>query len=531
MILLGGLLCSVGASAGALRIQAQNPGRMVPVGEFTLSLSNTGATPLREVRMHAPAAVQLRCATSTRNQQAFAPGGSLAAGDRVDCTVVLAAGAATSHGVEATGIDDQGRGHVAHTSINTRGATPSQGVVVLLAGAVHNDTDNDGRLDAGESIGYHYTLMNLGTLALSAVAVNDLSGVATCPQTTLAVSASMVCNRNYVITGTDQTNGFVGNDIRVTATDALGGPVAGGDVLTLLNLAGRAAIRVFKSPLLQNDADGSGFASVGDLIRYTFAVKNGNAETLSLVELIEPDPTLIDTPIACAANTLGGAPFSGNGSGALASGDTVLCNADYTIRSSDEDAGQALNLVEAYGTAPVAGRIVATGASAIVVPGGFVITVEKTSDLIAVFPGGLVIYRIVVTNPGTLPVANVIVSDPLPAGVQTFTWTCAGAACPNVSGSGAINEHILSLPAGAQVIYTVRATLAPEPPPTVVNIVTVITPVTVLCIPGNLPPPCASSAPVEVVPLPYGVPVGGRTAQWLLAGLLILAGFVALRRR
>lgn len=530
LLALGSLLVANGASAAGLRLQAFNPGRVVPSGEFTLVLANAGNATLNGVRLEAPAGLQPACASRTRANQSFAFGGTLGAGDQVECSLRVSNGA-SSLGLQAIGFDSQGRGESAHLSLSPRGSTPAQGVVVLLGGAVHNDADADGRLDTGESIAYHYTIMNLGTLALSAFAVSDRAGAVSCPQPGLPVGSSMNCTRSYSITSTDQSNGFVTNDVRVTATDSMGGPVSGGDVLSTLNLAGRAAIRTFKSPLLQNDADGSGFASVGDLIRYTFAVKNGGAENLSLVELIEPNPALIDTPIVCAANTLAGAPFGGNGSGSLASNDSVLCQADYTIRTSDETAGQALNLAEAYGTAPVAGRIVATGASAVVVPGGFVITVEKTSDLIAVFPGGLVVYRVVITNPGTLPVANVTVSDPLPPGVQSFTWTCAGAACPNPSGSGAINEVIVSLPAGAQIVYTVRATMGPNPPPTVINIVTLITDIPVLCMPGNRPPPCTSIVPIDVVPLPYAVPVDGKTMQWLMSLLLLASGLLMVRRR
>lgn len=530
LIAFAGLLTGTTASADSLRLAAVNAGRVVPGGEFTLTLVNNGATPMSSLRIDGADGTGLVCAAQTRSNQGFVLGGTLAAGDQVECTLRLPA-AARSLGLQASAIDGNGRGQSAHLSLSLRGTTPAQGVVVLLGAAVHNDGDSDGRLDAGETIAYHYTVMNLGSLPLSAIALSDLSGAVSCPLTSLAVDASSTCTRNYTISGGDQTNGFVINDVRVAATDSLGGPVSGGDVLSTLNLAGRAAIRVFKSPLLLNDADGSGFASVGDLIRYTFAVKNGGAEALSLVELIEPNPNLIDTPITCATTTLGGASFSGNGSGTLASTDGVLCRADYTIRTSDEAVGQALNLVEAYGTAPVAGRILATGASAVVVPGGFVITVEKSADLVAVFPGGLVIYRITVTNPGTLPVSNVTVSDPLPAGVQTFTWTCAGAACPNPAGSGAISEIIASLPAGGQITYTVNATLGPDPPPTVTNIVQLITPIPVLCMPGNRPPPCSSIVPIEVVPLPVEVPVGGRPLQWMLGLSLLAIGALVLRRR
>lgn len=372
--------------------------------------------------------------------------------------------------------------------------------------------------------------MNLGSLALSALAVTDLGGAVSCPQTTLAVGANMVCARTYTVTATNATDGFVLNDVRVNGTDSGAGPVQGGDVLATLNLAGSAGIRVFKSPLLLDDVDQSNFASVGDRLRYTFVVKNSNAQPLTLVELTEPNPALIDTPITCAATTLGGQVFTGNGTGSLMSNDVILCTAEYTIRVADEAMGQALNLVEAAGTAPIAGRIQATGASAVVIPGGFLLSVSKTANQTNVFPGGTIIYTIIVSNPGTLPVANVTISDPLPPGVVTFTWTCAGSSCPNPSGSGPIMQTIPSFPAGAQVVYTVNATLSDDPPSSIVNIVTIDPPFGATCVPSNLPPPCRSDVPVTVVPFPNAIPVGGLSFGLLLGALLGLIGMARLRR-
>src|SRR5690606_12062307 len=113
----------------------------------------------------------------------------------------------------------------------------------------------------------------------------------------------------------------------VTGTDSLDQPVQGGDLVVRLNLQVRAGISIFKSPLLLNDGDGNGFHSVGDTLLYTFVTKNNNAEDLDAVDLVEPNPDLIDGPIDCPATSLSGAPFSGLGTGALASMDTVLCSA------------------------------------------------------------------------------------------------------------------------------------------------------------------------------------------------------------
>jgi len=528
------MLAVADVDAAGLRVRAdQATAAAATPGEFMIQVGNEGPATLSDLIVYAPADVEISCSSATSAGRNFVLGGTLAAGDSASCR---GRPSAVAHGRRSIGMmvsarEPAGVVQTRHASVTVLGTplTPAQGALVLLAGVIHGDTDADGNLDAGESLNYHYTVLNLGSVALSALAVSDLAGGVTCPQTTLAVAANMICTRNYSITGADAVNGFVVNDARVVGLDTLSRPVTGGDVIATLNLAGTAGIRVYKSPLLLDDADASGFASVGDLLRYTFVVKNGNAQTLSSVNLVEPDPTLIDTPIVCAPTTLAGAAYTGNGTGTLLANDVVLCSADYTVRTADANLGQALNLVEARANAAVAGPILATGASAVVVPGGFLISVAKSVNLTAVFPGDTVVYTVIVTNPGTLPVANVSIIDPLPIGVAAFSWTCAGASCPNPSGSGGIFETIPSFPAGAQIIYTVTATISEDPPGSIVNIVTITPPTVVECLPGNTPPPCSSSVPIEVVPRPNPVPSASLWTLLLLA--LALSGVAAVHIR
>jgi uncharacterized repeat protein (TIGR01451 family) len=533
-LLLAGLLTATLAKAEPLRIEWMSDGSPSHTGSgYGITVRNTGLAAVTDVRLHPAAGLWIDCDPLTAANADFRSQRQLAAGDRVSCEVRWQqppVRSVSGGAILLTARDGEGRGIQQTLGFMEGVSTPGQGIGVLLAGAIHQDADFDGLLEVGDTIAYHYTVMNLGTLALSGVSVTDLVGAVPCAGA-LAPGASVTCTRTYAVTVADQSNGLVINDVRLTAMDSGGGPVAGGDIIATLNLAARAGIRVFKSPLLLNDADGSGFASLGDRLRYTFAVKNGNAENLSAVNLVEPDPTRIDTPITCAASTLGGAGYAGNGTGVLSSFDTVLCSAEYTIRQTDVDFGQALNLVEARAQAPIAGAVLGTGASAVVIPGNFVITVVKTANLVVVFQGGQVTYTVTVSNPGTLPVSNVTINDPLPVGVASFQWTCAGAACPNAAGTGAIAELIPVLPAGQQVVYTVIATLEPGAPPSVVNAVTVGPPGPVLCVPGNTPPPCSSTVPIAVAPVPNRVDALEGSRAVLLAIAMLLLGLAVLRRQ
>ncbi|WP_248447694.1 DUF7507 domain-containing protein [Sinorhizobium meliloti] len=77
-------------------------------------------------------------------------------------------------------------------------------------------------------------------------------------------------------------------------------------------------------------------------------------------------------------------------------------------------------------------------------------------------PGGTVNYNIVVSNDGSSTVTGASISDPLPAGINTATWTCGnatgGAACGAASGTGAISSTA-DLPPDSSVTYTLSMTV------------------------------------------------------------------------
>ena len=76
-------------------------------------------------------------------------------------------------------------------------------------------------------------------------------------------------------------------------------------------------------------------------------------------------------------------------------------------------------------------------------------------------PGETRTYSIVVSNSGQFGAHGVTVSDPLPAGITSASWTCSGTAggiC-TASGSGAINDTAVGLPVGATVTYLLTLTV------------------------------------------------------------------------
>ena len=519
------LLFSVQASADALRVDFNAWSRDVGgVAALSFTIQNRSGGTLQGLQIESSSHESLNCSIGDVALVGFNFIQGLAESEQVQCRLSQLAESDQST-IVVTARNAQGQAVMQRfTLVAPRGAQlVEQGIVVLNSAAVHDDTNLNGLLEAGERIDYNYRLINLGTLALENLSVIDLDGGVACPASMLAVGADLSCSRLHVITSAEETAGRVDNLVEVQGQDSLGLPVQSSDLIIRLNLAGRAGIAVIKSPFLLDDADDSGFASLGDRIRYDFIVRNTNDETLSNVELTEPDPDLIDTPIVCSAQTLEGSPFAGNGAGVLEPGDMVLCAAEYEIRQSDVDAGQALNLVEVLADTPLNLSVQATGASALVVPGAGQLQVEKTTTTPVVLPNETVEFEISIRNVGSISLFDVVIQDPMPPGISSFSWTCAGTLCPNTGGSGAINESFPNFPVGELVVYTIQAVVEPQVTGEIVNTVSVLPPGVVVCQPGLSLPPCRDDVPVRVLDA-MAVPALGPFGLGLLLVLMMLVG-------
>lgn len=118
---------------------------------------------------------------------------------------------------------------------------------------------------------------------------------------------------------------------------------------------------------------------------------------------------------------------------------------------------------------------------------------------IAEAAGPFITYSINVENRGA-DAPNTVISDPVPAGVTDFLWSCSGfdgALCPVASGAGALNEIVTTLPTGGRLNYLIDAALDPVPPQIVSNTVSV-TPAGGVCGDLGSPPPCLASADVSL---------------------------------
>lgn len=106
------------------------------------------------------------------------------------------------------------------------------------------------------------------------------------------------------------------------------------------------------------------------------------------------------------------------------------------------------------------------------------IAVTKTDNSLIYTPGTDVTYDIVVSNNGPFGIQGGTVSDPLPTGITTASWTCVGSAggtCDNSSGTGPVSANP-NLPPGGSVTYSFTITVPPDYTGDLVNTVTVSLP-------------------------------------------------------
>lgn len=159
-----------------------------------------------------------------------------------------------------------------------------------------------------------------------------------------------------------------------------------------------------------------------------------------------------------------------------------------------------------------------------------VVQITKTSDVSTLRAGATATYTITVSNPGNAETTQIAVSDPLPTGIASGTWTCTGACGAN-SGDLPLTDTIVSLAPGATAVYTVKAIAASSVPDQIVNTATATPQSPQICADGSAPP-CAAQAAIQGTNLSIdsnlkAVPAIG---EWALLGLFAILGFFGIRQ-
>ena len=256
----------------------------------------------------------------------------------------------------------------------------------------------------GDPIVWTYNVANVGNNVLNAIAVTDnLEGDITCGFTTLAVGEQGVCT----LDGGPAILGQYSNVGSVTAIDSAENPLSDDDPSNYFGYL--SAIDVEKATNGEDaDTETGPMVHVGDPVTWTYAVTNPGNTALSDVVLI--DDVVISDEVALTPVFTGG---DSNGDGLLDPGEVWTYEA-----SSIAIEGQYGNVVTVTGRDLFRDDVNDSDPSHYI---GIVseIVIEKatngedadTSPGPTIESGEPIVWTYVVSNPGTVPLANVTVTD------------------------------------------------------------------------------------------------------------------------
>ena len=304
---------------------------------------------------------------------------------------------------------------------------PNISILVNKTGTL-NDDDGTPGVTAGDTIDYVITVENNGVTNLTNINVTDtlIQGVTSTPLVPIFDSGDTNGNSEidageiwtYLLTYTlTPANIADGNDLVNTAsvtTDEIG-PRDASDTQVIPGAVNSFTMEKIAT-LVDGDSDGLG--DVGETINYTFRFVNTGNRILTNLAVTDPLPGL--TAIVCASDLDTDGDID-----ALNPGQTLDCTASYVIQSSDASAGSVDNTAtptatENDGLTPVLEDNTPNDNSTST-PVDRVVDLDITKSgtlndddgTLGVSAGDTIDYVIEVTNPGTVPLTNVTVNDPL----------------------------------------------------------------------------------------------------------------------
>lgn len=376
--------------------------------DYTFSVRNLGTTTLTDVVISDPLlGAGTLCSIGT-----LAPGGSSACGSftytltQADVEAEIVRNTATTNGTSPLGpVTDDASADVVITGTSAIELTKTPGAIVLGA---------DGRVGAGDTVGYTFTIRNAGTSVLRDIVLDDplLGGVIDCPALDgleLNPGDDVTCGPvDYVLTQQDVDEGTVHNEATVEGQSRNGS--AEDDAEADLPVIGTDDISLLKSAAAVVDANGSGRTDAGDTISYTFTVTNEGTTTLTGISVSDPR---LGATVTCEATE-------------LAPGESTVCAAGtpVVLTQAEIDAGEIENTATATGTGtsetpPVATDtvvtpLVAQPAIALTKTGGDYADVDRNGKM---NPGDTIAFRFTVTNTGAVTLTDVKIDDPKLGGV------------------------------------------------------------------------------------------------------------------
>jgi uncharacterized repeat protein (TIGR01451 family) len=301
---------------------------------------------------------------------------------------------------------------------------------------------------AGDVIPFRVELTNTGNVTLSNATITDAMlgatpgwvctdqlGNAVPYPTVIVPGGKSICIASYIVTQADVDAGSITNQASASAMPPIGSAVNVGPAEVTIQANQNLALSVVKGI-----KSGSGFASVGDPITFTFDVTNLGNVTLTNV--------VVNDGLA-GIGAIGNCVTSGGAAVAypiptLATGGVVTCEATYHVTQADIDAGVVLNTATGAGSAPGGTAVTSPQTDvrvpATVTPGLELIKTTTASTFQA--PGEVIPYKFDMANTGNVTLSNVVVTDAKLGAPITFS-------CVNNSGV-AVPYPVLSIAVGEQ---------------------------------------------------------------------------------
>nr|WP_279589982.1 AraC family transcriptional regulator [Frigoribacterium faeni] len=386
---------------------------------YTVTLSNTGNQTLTGVAASDPLA-----GLSAFRYGTWPSGtaGTLRPGDQVTVTATYTV---TQSDVDA--------GSVVNRASGT--GTPPSGASVSSAGTATLPLSTGSSLSltktgalaagatgrAGDVVTWTFTAANTGAVTLRGVTItDDVAGVGpitygTWPNGTtgtLAPGQRVTATAPYTLTQADVDAARVQNTASVQGTPP-SGPAVRQTATGTVDVAAASNVSLTKSGALAQGATGR----VGDVVTWSFTVRNTGASTL--------DAVTITDPLVADRVTFGTWP-SGT-SGRLAPGQQVTATASYALTQADVDAGSVVNTATATGTPANGQRASSNAAATVPVASSPALSVAKSGVLASGAQGRAgdrVDYSFTVRNSGNVSLTGVALTDPLPglSAVAYGTW-------------------------------------------------------------------------------------------------------------
>ncbi|MET3962198.1 putative repeat protein (TIGR01451 family) [Marmoricola sp. OAE513] len=446
---------------------------------YTFDVRNTGTVTLTGISVSdtftAPAgpALTVTCPKST-----------LAAGESMTCTaspyVVTAADVTTGavkNTATATGTPPSGPPVTTPPDSTTTPVVQTPSLKVDKKVSSINDTNGNGKTDAGDLIAYVFEVENAGNVALTNVGVTDTlvapagpEVTVTCPKTALAAGESMTCTATpYKVTAADVAAGKVDNAATAQGTPPTGSPIVTPPDTTHTPIDRSPSLTVEKKVASIADANGNAKTDAGDRISYIFVVTNDGDVPLSGVSVTDKfvAPAGPALTVSCPKSS-------------LAVGESMTCaSSPYVVTAADVDAGAIKNSATATGT-PSGGSPLTTPPSTTSTPVAQtsllrvdkkVASIEDVNGNARTDAGDKITYAFEVQNTGNVSLTGIVVTDTFtapagPALAVTCPRTTLAAGASMTCTAGAYTITAADVRAG-RVDNTATATGTPPSGPPV----------------------------------------------------------------